>query len=252
MKKQLVSMLLTGLMSVSAFANPPNLERRVSAQEGYNVSLFQEYTLGGTNHLTHITDSDTDIKIVDLGNDGMNDGDYLTFDHTFVSKEKLKFKITYKGDDHYFNEAWLYSEDNSKIVEADLDTRKVNKLIYYFVKKMTRKTVDKTKSMYGEVFTNALAGSTADIPYTKIKEGISEFECSLPELKQSSKKFEKGLIGLTKKYMEIINQKKSSSCVDLLFSSDDSKVEPKKGVDIVKNEKNTSEPISLSHNLPKD
>lgn len=222
MKKQLTSMLLAGLISFPCLASSTNLESKVSYPEGYVVSLYQEIDPAITNSFTRITDTDSNLTIVDLGNDGLNDGDHLSLEHTFVSKEKLKFKITYRGNDHYFNEAKLYSPENKELAESELDTRKVNRVVYYFVKKMTQKSVDKTKNMYLDLLRDTLLGSTNNIPYKEIKEEFANFECSLPELKKSNKKFERGMIGLTKKYMGIINQKKASSYVDLLFSSNDS------------------------------
>lgn len=222
MKKQLNSMLLAGLIGVPCFAGSTNLESKVSSPEGYTVSLYQENNATCTNSFTRITDTDSDLRIVDLGNDGLNEGDYLTFEHTFFSKEKLKFKITYKGDDHYFNEAKICSSEDRGLVETELDTRKVNRIIYYFVKKMTQKSVDKTKNMYLELLRNTRFGNTNNIPYREIKTEFANLECSLPELKKSNKKFERGMIELTKKYMEIINQKKHAGCIDLLLSTDNS------------------------------
>lgn len=222
MRKSLTSILLAGLISLPCFASSTNLESKVDSPQGYSVSLYHETDPTATNSFTRITDKASQLTIIDLGNNGLNDGDYLTFEHTFISKEKLKFKITYKGNDHYFNEAKLYSQDDKELAESELDTRKVNSIIYYFVKKMTQKSVDKTKNMYLELLRDTRLGKTNDIPYEEIKEEFANLECSLPELKKSNKRFEKGMIGLTKKYMGIINQKKSSSYVDLLFSSNDS------------------------------
>lgn len=217
MKKQLKGVFLAFLLGFPSltYSSSTNV---FNSNEGYVASVGLEENKDSTNLVTKIKDSDSEMNVVDVGNNGLNDGDYMTFKHDFSTKERLEFKITYKGDEHYLSAAELYSTNETKLVNCELDTRKINKVVYYFVKKLSRPTLEETHRLYANIVSNTLAGQESSIPYEKIKKGFSKFEDDLPKVKESDKRFQKGLIGLIKEYSRIINQKKNDYA-DLLFSS---------------------------------
>jgi hypothetical protein len=216
MKKQLKGVFLAILLGLPSLTYSSPI-KTFNSPEGYAASVRIEENKDNTNLVTRVTDSDSELNVVDVGNNGLNDGDYMTFRHDFSTKERLEFKITYKGHEHYLSAAQLYSTNKTELVKCELDTRKINRVVYYFVKKLSKSTLEETHKLYADIVNSTLAGQQSSIPYDKIKKGFIKFEDDLPRVRESDKKFEKGLIGLIKEYSRIINQKKNEYA-DLLFS----------------------------------
>ena len=218
MKNQLTGILLAGLMSATSLADSTNILKEINASEGYNVTLSRIETERGTDRVTFVEDKDTHLRIVDSGLEGLTSEDYLTFDHSFSNEDRLCVKITYTGRENYLVESNI-SSTNNPVVESRIDTRKLNSLIYFFIKMHTRSSLEKTENFYANFLEGVKTGQVPDVHYAEIKTELKNFEAYLPEAKKSKKKFEGGLIGLARKYVELTTKKGASSWMDLLFSS---------------------------------